>query len=142
MEPGFYPRSVWQGELPLSAPTIVQKLTLVGQVVIVTGGNSGTGYATCKALYEKGATVYLACRSRKKALKAIDDIQRGADYDVTGVKYPAIVPDREEGKELGRLEFLELDLADLSDIERCVREFEQKEQHLDVLYANAGVMAS
>ena len=111
-------------------------------MVIVTGGNSGTGYATSKALYEKGATVYLACRSRKKAMTAIDDIQRGAMYDITGITYPAGPRDESELKRRGRLEFLELDLADLESVKKSAEEFQRRETRLDVLYANAGVMAT
>ncbi|ORX35729.1 hypothetical protein BD324DRAFT_642905 [Kockovaella imperatae] len=114
-----------------------------GRVVLVTGGNSGTGYATCKALYEKGATVYLACRSPERAEEAIQDIKRGVTYKLTGKVYPENAERTEEKRKgTGSLVFMELDLADLSSIKRFVEEFKQKEQRLDVLFANAGVMAS
>eukprot|EP01031_Cornospumella_fuschlensis_P037139 gene37139-45081_t len=36
---------------------------LAGKVAIVTGGNSGIGLETCKALASAGAKVYLCSRS-------------------------------------------------------------------------------
>jgi len=94
---------------------------------LVTGGNSGTGYATCKALYDRGATVYMACRSEKRAEEAINAIKNGGVYGVDGISYP----DKREGmngfghggKGKGKLVSLELDLADLRSVDRCVEEF-------------------
>ncbi|KAH7042989.1 hypothetical protein BKA57DRAFT_471174 [Linnemannia elongata] len=45
---------------------------LTGKVAIVTGANSGLGYATTVALASHGAHVFLACRSKDKALEAIE----------------------------------------------------------------------
>lgn len=73
-------------------------------------------------LYSKNAKVYVAARSKDKSLKAIETI-RG----------------RELGSK-GQLEFLPLDLADLTKIKASVGEFLAKENRLDVLFNNAGVM--
>ena len=40
---------------------------LSGKVIVVTGGNSGIGYATSKALAIMGAHTIIACRSRERA---------------------------------------------------------------------------
>ena len=48
---------------------------LTGKTAIVTGGNTGIGYETVKALYEKGANVTLAARDEKKAIEAIEKIK-------------------------------------------------------------------
>ena len=37
-----------------------------GKVALVTGGNSGTGFAVAMALAQRGATVILGCRSVEK----------------------------------------------------------------------------
>ncbi|RXK39295.1 hypothetical protein M231_03374 [Tremella mesenterica] len=100
---------------------------MYGKVVIVTGGNSGTGYATCKALYEHGATIYMASRSEKRAEEAIAAIRAGAKTGMTG---------------FGQLIYLNLDLSDLDSVERFCSEFVARETKLDLLFANAGVMAS
>lgn len=93
---------------------------LSGQVVIVTGGNSGIGLETCKVLLSKGAKVYMAARSREKAEKSIEWLR-----NETNGRSPV---------------FLELNLADLGSVRRAAEEFKQKEQELHVLYNNAGVM--
>ncbi|KAG4410859.1 hypothetical protein IFR04_016004 [Cadophora malorum] len=46
----------------------------IGKVFIVTGGNTGVGYALIKLLYGTGATIYMASRNKDKATKAIQDI--------------------------------------------------------------------
>ncbi|EJT98197.1 NADP-binding protein [Dacryopinax primogenitus] len=93
---------------------------LAGKVIIVTGGNTGIGFITCKYLLLHNATVYMLCRSPNKAQDAIHQLQ-----DVTG------------GKEA---KFIQCDLADLPSVKRCVQEFTSKEQRLDVLFNSAGVM--
>lgn len=89
---------------------------------IVTGGYAGVGYQLALVLYSKNATVYLAGRSPPKGSSAIETIKSS---------YP-------DSK--GRVEFLQLDLADLSTIGASAKEFLGKEDRLDVLVNNAGVM--
>jgi NAD(P)-dependent dehydrogenase (short-subunit alcohol dehydrogenase family) len=80
-------------------------------VVLVTGGNSGTGFVTARALYQAGAKVYLACRNESKARDAIREIKE-AQRDVPG-------------DEVGSVEFIQLDLGDLESVDRCADEFLQ-----------------
>ena len=47
----------------LSFPTV----DLSGRVAVVTGGNSGIGYETAKALSVMGAHTIIACRSSERA---------------------------------------------------------------------------
>ncbi len=47
----------------LSHPTV----NLTGKVAVVTGGNTGVGYETAKALALMGAHTIIACRSEEKA---------------------------------------------------------------------------
>nr|XP_018262805.1 pod-specific dehydrogenase [Kwoniella dejecticola CBS 10117]OBR84963.1 pod-specific dehydrogenase [Kwoniella dejecticola CBS 10117] len=93
-----------------------------GRVVLITGGNSGTGYATALAFYNAGAKVYIACRNEQLANEGIKSIQKGAKK--------------------GTVEFIKLDLADLGSVDSCAEEFLKNEKKLDILFANAGVMAS
>ena len=75
-----------------------------------------------KFLYQVNGTVYIAGRSREAATKAIEDIKSNV-HSLTGT-----------------LEFLFLDLADLSSIKNSADEVLAREQRLDVLWHNAGVM--
>lgn len=80
------------------------------------------GKQLARILYTANATVYLACRTESKALDAIKYIEGSA-------------PDSK-----GRLEFLHVDLGDLTTIKPAVKAFTAKEDKLDVLFNNAGVM--
>ena len=93
-----------------------------GRVFVVTGGYAGCGLELTKMLYRHNGTVYVAGRSRNKG-----------DVSITAVK--AAYPNSK-----GRLEFLQLDLADLSTIKQSANDFLSRESRLDVLTNNAGVM--
>ncbi|OCK97757.1 NAD(P)-binding protein [Cenococcum geophilum 1.58] len=93
-----------------------------GKVHIVTGGYAGIGLELTKILYQKNATIYAAGRSGGKAKKAIEAMKI------------------EFANSTGKIEFLQLDLDDLSTIKRSAEEFLSKESRLDVLVNNAGVM--
>ncbi|KZT54666.1 NAD(P)-binding protein [Calocera cornea HHB12733] len=110
---GFPPKSKF---MPRDIPD------LTSRVVIVTGGNTGIGKATCRYLLLKNAKVYMASRSRGKAEAAITELKQ-----VTGN---------------GNLHFLRLDLADLESVKACVEEFLSKENQLHLLFNNAGVMGT
>ncbi|THU80706.1 NAD(P)-binding protein [Dendrothele bispora CBS 962.96] len=92
---------------------------LTGQVMIVTGGNTGIGKETVEALLKHNAKVYLAARSKVKAEEAIQDLRVKTGKDAI---------------------WLKLDLADLKSIKAAVEEFTSKEKELHVLFNNAGVM--
>jgi NAD(P)-dependent dehydrogenase (short-subunit alcohol dehydrogenase family) len=108
----------------IPSPTLTENnlVDQAGKVHIVTGGYAGCGQELVKILYQKNATIYVAGRSESKALKSISDIKD---------RYPS---------SKGRLEFLAVDLSDLSSIKKAVQAFEAKETRLDVLTNNAGVM--
>ncbi|KAF8512182.1 NAD-P-binding protein [Gautieria morchelliformis] len=93
---------------------------LTGKVALVTGGNAGIGYHTVKHLLLKNAKVYLAGRSPARCADAVKQLK-----DDTG-REPVV---------------LNLDLADLPSVRRGAEEFLAKEERLDILYNNAGVLA-
>lgn len=88
-----------------------------GRTALVTGANSGLGLATTRALAAAGAEVVLGCRNLARAEEAVRHVRRR-------------VPD-------GRLRILEMDLGDLSSVERAASMLDGP---LDLLVANAGVM--
>lgn len=100
-----------------------------GRVFIITGGNSGIGLALAKALYPKGAKIYLACRSEARAQAAIQEIL--GEYD----------DDKNDGLP-GTLVYMHLDLNDLATIAASAAFFAEREPRLDILWNNAGIAGS
>lgn len=88
-----------------------------GKVFLVTGGYSGIGFELATTLYQNHGRVYVAGRSEEKALQAIRDIR---------LKIPI---------SRGHLEFLHLELDDLSSIKASVEAFKEKESKLHVLWS-------
>ncbi|TDL29008.1 NAD-P-binding protein [Rickenella mellea] len=98
---------------------------LKGRVVIVTGGNSGIGFATVQQLARKGAKVYLAARNESKATGAI------ARLEAEGL-----------GPGNGEIVWLKLDLSDPKATKAAADVFLSKEKRLDILINNAAMLAS
>ena len=92
------------------------------KVFIVTGATSGVGRELAKILYAHNAKVYIGARSEGKALEVIRQ---------TKSQYPGST---------GDIVFLPLNLEDLTTIRRSAEEFLSKEDRLDVLWNNAGVL--
>ncbi|KAK1117960.1 hypothetical protein K0M31_015624 [Melipona bicolor] len=92
---------------------------MVGQVVIVTGANSGIGKEIVKELAKRKAIVILACRNLQTAQNAISDIR-------TQISIGKLVP-------------MELNLASFSSIRKFAKEVIQNFEMVDVLINNAGV---
>lgn len=91
-----------------------------GKTVIITGANTGIGKATATELAKQGARVFFACRSRAKTVPVIEALKR------------------ETGNQ--ELHFLELDLADLSQVKAAAKAWLVTNERLDVLINNAGLV--
>jgi NAD(P)-dependent dehydrogenase (short-subunit alcohol dehydrogenase family) len=89
------------------------------RTVLVTGANTGIGRATVQELAARGAKVFLACRSEAKTRLVIDEISAQTGNP--------------------RLEFLPLDLGDLSSVRACASAFLSAGEPLHVLINNAGL---
>jgi len=89
---------------------------LKGKVAIVTGGYSGLGLETTRALAEAGAIVIVPARTPEKAQKALVNIDN--------------------------VEQASLDLADPKSIDAFAGGFLSRTQKLDILINNAAIMAS
>ncbi|KAI3407174.2 hypothetical protein KGF56_000014 [Candida oxycetoniae] len=100
---------------------------LEGKVVIVTGGNTGVGYQTVKSLAgTTKAKLYIFSRNKEKTLKAIEQIQSEISKEYN-------VDNRE-------INFIPLDLGNLTTIKSTVDQFLKQEDRLDIIIHNAGVM--
>ncbi|MFN8606455.1 MAG: oxidoreductase [Vulcanimicrobiota bacterium] len=91
-----------------------------GKVALITGASSGIGFEAAKALAQRGAQVWLACRDQVKARLAAERIE------TQGSALP--------------VELLRLDLASLQSIQDSAYELRQRVARLDLLINNAGVM--
>jgi len=92
-----------------------------GKICLVTGASSGIGLGTVLQLVKRGARVIMASRPGEKADRAFQEARRRAAYS---------------GAEV---EWLPIDLASFSSIERFVREFEKRWPRLNALFNCAGV---
>jgi len=92
---------------------------LTGRVFIVTGGSSGLGRDTVRALLKRKATVYIAARDEKRARATISALRE--ETGATAL-------------------YLELDLADLDSVKAAAECFKSKETRLDALYNNAALL--
>lgn len=108
--------------IPNPVLTEVNLPSQASKTFLITGGYAGVGQELTKILYSHGATVYVAGRNTEKAAESIEKIKSA----LPGAK--------------GRLEFLFLDLNDLSTIKKSAEASFFKESKLHVLINNAGVM--
>lgn len=92
---------------------------LSGKTIIITGANSGTGYSAAKFMSAKGATIIMACRNPQKAKAALQSIKSENPN--------------------AKLDFIPLDLGDLTSVKKFADLFKEKYASLDVLLNNAGV---
>jgi NAD(P)-dependent dehydrogenase (short-subunit alcohol dehydrogenase family) len=99
------------------AADVVAGMDLSGQTFIVTGGHSGIGVETVRALAGAGATVVCASRDVTRAAPALADM-------------PA-----------GRVELMAMDLADLASVRAFATAVSERHPAIDVLINNAGIMA-
>src|SRR6201997_4998050 len=93
---------------------------LSGQLVIVTGANSGLGFGLARRLSAAGADVVMAIRNRAKGEAAIEEIR-------------TTVPD-------ASLTIKPLDLSSLANVAALGEQLNAEGRPIDILINNAGVM--
>ncbi len=99
-----------------TAAEVVAGIDLTGKLAIVTGGYSGLGLETTRALTAAGAHVVVPARRRAIA----DEALRGID----------------------NVEVDELDLADLDSVRAFAERFLASARGIDILIGSAGIMAT
>ena len=91
------------------------------KIALITGANSGLGYASTQALLKEDYYIYMACRSEVKALEAINTF----DLEL-----------REKVK------YIHCDLSSFDSIRACADHILKNEKQLNALMLNAGLMAT
>ena len=103
---------------------VLSSIDLRGKRILVTGVSAGLGVETARSLAAHGAKVIGTARDLAKAEAATAQIRKDA---------------AENG---GSFELVELDLASLASVRNCADQLLRKGEPLDVIIANAGVMAT
>ncbi|MFT7724666.1 MAG: SDR family NAD(P)-dependent oxidoreductase [Roseateles sp.] len=99
-----------------TAADVVAGIDLAGKLAIVTGGHSGLGLETTRALAGAGAHVLVLARSPGAARQALEGM-------------PQVEVDR-------------LDLADPASVRACAERFVASGRRADIVICNAAVMAN
>jgi NAD(P)-dependent dehydrogenase (short-subunit alcohol dehydrogenase family) len=101
---------------------VLRDVNLNGKRILVTGASAGLGVETARALAAHGAEVIGAARDLSKAQAATEQVRAQATNG-------------------GSLHLVQLDLASLESVRRCADGLLAAGKPLDVIIANAGVMA-
>lgn len=100
---------------------VLDGVDLAGEVVLITGGSTGIGFETARALGAAGATVMITARTEEKgeaAVARLADLVPGGDFD-----------------------YEILELGSLESVRACAADLRRRLPRIDVLIANAGIMA-
>jgi NAD(P)-dependent dehydrogenase (short-subunit alcohol dehydrogenase family) len=99
-----------------TATEVIAGIDLNGKTVIVTGGHSGIGLETTKALSDAGATIVVGARDMAKARQTLAEVKR--------------------------VSIIELDLSEPFSVDIFANEFRKSFKSCDILINNAGIMAT
>lgn len=100
---------------------VLQGVDLSGRHVLITGGSSGLGAETARALAGAGARITLAARNLPKAEAVAESIRAGGAT--------------------GSVDVTTLELTNLESVRECAKGLLSTDLPLDILINNAGVMA-
>ena len=103
---------------------VLAGMNLRGKRILVTGVSAGLGVETARSLAAHGAEVVGAARDLAKAEAATAQVRQAA------------------AAQGGSFELVQLDLADLKSVRACAGALLDGGKFLDVVIANAGVMAT
>lgn len=104
-----------------TAMEVVEGVNLKGREVIVTGGSSGIGVETVRALAKAGARVVIGARNLEKAEAVANEIRESTNNP--------------------NVEVEKLDLSSLASVREFAIRFLQKKRPLHILVNNAGLRA-
>jgi NAD(P)-dependent dehydrogenase (short-subunit alcohol dehydrogenase family) len=107
-----------------STDEVLSGVNLKSKRVLVTGVSAGIGVETARSLAAHGAQVVGAVRDLKKTEAATSQVRKDAE------------------KNRGNFELVELDLANLKSVRACADRLVTEGESLDLVIANAGVMAT
>jgi NAD(P)-dependent dehydrogenase (short-subunit alcohol dehydrogenase family) len=86
---------------------------LAGKIAVITGGNSGIGFATAQRFVDEGAFVFITGRRQNE----LDTVVKQIGKNVIGVQG---------------------DVSTFADLDRLYATVKQQHGRIDILFANAG----
>ena len=86
-----------------------------GKIAVITGGSSGIGLATAKRFVEEGAYVFITGLYQKEVDEAVSEIGKNVDG-------------------------IQSDVSNLTDIDKMYDVLKDQKRHIDILFANAGII--
>ena len=95
-------------------------MTFSGKNCMITGANSGLGFAVSRKLASKGANTILVCRNKEKGENALLEIKKETPN--------------------ASVDLMICDLASMKSIQSFIRDIKGKYSELDLLFNNAAVM--
>jgi NAD(P)-dependent dehydrogenase (short-subunit alcohol dehydrogenase family) len=95
-------------------------MTFSGKNCLITGANSGLGFAVSRKLASKGANTILVCRNKEKGENALLEIKKETPN--------------------ASVDLMICDLASMKSIQSFIKDFKGKYSELDLLFNNAAVM--
>ncbi|CAG2171038.1 unnamed protein product [Oppiella nova] len=116
---------IWDGAKDLAGNVLhlrtrfVTNKRLDGQVVVITGANTGIGRETALQLTSLGAKVIMGCRDLNRAGSAADYIKANNKNAVLSV--------------------IQLDLSSLESVREFAKKVSETESRIDILINNAGI---
>ena len=108
-------------DLTITTDDVLSGVDMSGKVVLITGGTTGLGKESARALGAAGATVIITARSEEKGQVAVAQLSE-------------LVPQ-------GDFSFEVMELSSLDSVRSFTDRFLATHDRLDVLLANAGIMA-
>ncbi len=108
-------------DLTITTDDVLSGVDMSGKVVLITGGTTGLGKESARALGAAGATVIITARSEEKGQVAVAQLSE-------------LVPQ-------GDFSFEVMELSSLESVRSFTDRFLATHDRLDVLLANAGIMA-
>jgi NAD(P)-dependent dehydrogenase (short-subunit alcohol dehydrogenase family) len=91
------------------------KNKLEGKNAVITGGTSGIGLATAKRFVSEGAIVFVTGLYQKEVVEAVSEIGK----NISGIQS---------------------DVSNLADIDKMFNIVKNQKGHIDILFANAGII--
>ena len=103
-----------------TADEVLADINLTGKRVLITGGSSGLGAESARAMAAKGAEVIITARKKEKAAEVVANIKKATGSDIA---------------------VEELELGSFASIRAFADRFLKQYNKLNILINNAGVMA-